>query len=127
MIGVTGASGEVGRRLAHRLLARDLPTRLIARQVSRVPSLPGTELAMIGGYGDATGMRQAFTGVSTLFLCSARESADRVELHRTAVEAAVDAGVQRIVYLSIVGAARDATFTFARQHFETEQLSTSCR
>lgn len=122
MIGVTGASGEIGRRLAHRLAARSLPTRLIARDMSRVPSLPQAERARTGGYGDATGMRQALEGISTLFLCSARESPDRVEQHRTAVQAAVDAGVERLVYLSFVGAARDATFTFARHHFETEQL-----
>jgi uncharacterized protein YbjT (DUF2867 family) len=37
------------------------------------------------------------------------------------VDAAIAAGVARIVYLSFVGAARDATFTFARDHFLTEE------
>lgn len=46
---------------------------------------------------------------------------DRVEQHRSAVDAAVAAGVERIVYLSFIGAAADATFTFARDHFETEE------
>jgi NAD(P)H dehydrogenase (quinone) len=51
----------------------------------------------------------------------AAESADRVDQHRAAVDAAVDAGVPCIVYLSFVGAAPDATFTLARDHWETEQ------
>ena len=51
----------------------------------------------------------------------AAESADRVDQHRAAVDAAVEAGVPRIVYLSFVGAAPDATFTLARDHWETEE------
>jgi uncharacterized protein YbjT (DUF2867 family) len=39
----------------------------------------------------------------------------------TAVDAAVAAGVKRIVYSSFVGAAPDATFTFARDHWHTEE------
>jgi len=66
-------------------------------------------------------MRTTCTGVTTLLLVSAREAADRPEQHKIAVDAAVDAGVERIVYLSFIGAARDATFTFARDHFHTEQ------
>ena len=33
----------------------------------------------------------------------------------------MDAGVERVVYLSFMGAAPDATFTFARDHWATEQ------
>ena len=66
-------------------------------------------------------MRAALAGVSTLLLIPAEESADRVAQHRAAVDAAVAAGVERIVYLSFVGAAVDATFTLARDHWATEQ------
>ena len=52
-----------------------------------------------------------------MFLCSARETEDCVEQHRAAVDAAIAAGVERIVHLTFVGAADDATFTFARHHF----------
>jgi NAD(P)H dehydrogenase (quinone) len=66
-------------------------------------------------------MRRALDGTTTLFLVSGRESADRVAEHVTAVDAAVAADVERIVYLSFTGAAPDATFTFARDHWHTEQ------
>jgi uncharacterized protein YbjT (DUF2867 family) len=66
-------------------------------------------------------MRAALDGVATLFLVPAEESPDRVAQHRTAVDAAAAAGVERIVYLSFLGAAPDATFTLARDHWATEE------
>jgi NAD(P)H dehydrogenase (quinone) len=66
-------------------------------------------------------MRQALEGVHTLFMVSGSEAFDRVQQHITAIDAAVSAGVRRIVYLSFLRAAPDATFTFARDHYHTEQ------
>ena len=121
MIGVTGATGEVGRRVAARLAERGHRQRLIVRDASRAPALAGAEIAVFGGYADTATMRDACAGVSTLLLVSAREAEDRVKQHQLAVDAAADAGVERIVYLSLIGAAPDATFTFARDHFRTEE------
>lgn len=123
LIVVTGASGRVGRRLAVRLAAEGAHQRLVVRSADRAPELPGTEteVALSPGYTDVASMRAAFAGAGTVFLVSARESADRVTEHRAAVDAAVDAGVGRIVYLSFMGAAPDATFTFARDHWATEE------
>jgi len=121
VIGVTGATGEVGGRVARRLADTGHSQRLIVRDASRAPRLLGSEVASFGGYADVMGMRTAFTGLSTLFLVSARESQDRVEQHKHAIDAAAAAGVERVIYLSLVGAAADATFTFARDHFRTEE------
>lgn len=123
LIVVTGASGRIGRRLAVRLAAEGAHQRLVVRAPDRAPELPGTEteVAISPGYRDVESMRAAFTGAGTVFLVSGRETADRVTEHRAAVDAAVDAGVQRIVYLSFMGAAPDATFTFARDHWATEE------
>lgn len=123
LIVVTGASGRVGRRLAVRLAAEGAHQRLVVRSPDRAPSIPGTEteVALSPGYRDVASMRAAFAGARTVFLVSGRESADRVAEHRAAVDAAVDAGVERVVYLSFMGAAPDATFTFARDHWVTEE------
>ncbi|MDQ3983021.1 MAG: NAD(P)H-binding protein, partial [Actinomycetota bacterium] len=102
MIGVTGATGEVGSRVARRLAARGERQRLIVRDGSRAPSLSGADVATFGGYGDVDGMKRAFAGVTTLFLVSAREAPDRVEQHVRAVDTAVTSGVERIVYLSFI-------------------------
>ncbi len=121
MIGTTGATGELGRRLAERLAAACERQRLIVRDASRAPALAGAEIAECDGYADAAGLLEAFAGVSTLVLVSAREAEDRLAQHKVAVDAAAAAGVRRIVYTSIIGAAADATFTFARDHFHTEE------
>jgi len=121
MLGVTGATGEIGRRLTRRLADRGEEQRLVVRDASRVETLPGVEVVEFGGYGDEDGMRKAFAGVSTLFFCSAKESEDRVVQQRSVVDAAVTAGVERIVYLSIIGAGPQAAFTLARDHYDTEQ------
>lgn len=60
-------------------------------------------------------------GTRTLFMVSADEAFDRVRQHIAALDAAVEVGVERIVYLSFVGAAPEATFTFARDHWHTEE------
>jgi NAD(P)H dehydrogenase (quinone) len=121
LIAVTGATGQVGERVARRLADRGVSQRLVVRDSSRAPRLPGALVAVAASYSDNAAMRTALTGVYTLFLVSGRESADRVQHHVDAVDASVAAGVQRIVYLSFLNAAPDATFTLARQHFQTEQ------
>jgi uncharacterized protein YbjT (DUF2867 family) len=122
VIAVTGATGELGGRVARGLAERGVAQRLIVRDASRAPSLEGAELAIAASYRDGAGMRAALAGCDTVFLVSAREAADRMADHRAAVEAAVAAGVGRIVYTSFLAAAPDATFSFARDHFHTERL-----
>lgn len=121
VIAVTGASGAVGGRVAHRLAAAGATQRLLGRDRSRLPELPGASL--VGGADNANrdAMARAVAGAETLFLVSAHESPNRVTAHTTAVDAAVAAGVTRIVYVSFQSAAPDATFTFGRDHWHTEQ------
>jgi uncharacterized protein YbjT (DUF2867 family) len=120
VVGVTGASGQLGGRIARRLAERGGPLRMIVREAARAPSLPGAEVA-VASYQDPAALRTALDGVGTLLLVSATEAADRREQHVAAVDAAVAAGVARIVYTSFTGAAPDAVFSFARDHWHTEQ------
>lgn len=121
LIAVTGATGFVGGRVARRLAELGVPLRLVVREPARAPELAGAEVRRASAYGAGEEMRTALEGVATLFLVPAHESADRVAQHRSAVDAAVSAGVRRIVYLSFLGAAPDATFTLARDHWATEE------
>jgi NAD(P)H dehydrogenase (quinone) len=108
----------MGSRVARRLAARGLAQRLIVRGAARALSV-GAEVREASSYGAREEMRTALEGVETFFLIPAKESADRVEQHFTAVDAALDAGVRRIVYLSFVGG-RGSSFTLGREHFATE-------
>ena len=126
VIGLTGVTGVLGGRVAQRVAAgldaADAGLRLVVRDPSRAPSLPGADVSTFpGGYADGPGFAAALEGVHTLYLVSAAEAEDRLEQHLTAVRAAADAGVQRIVYTSFLGASPDAVFTLVRQHFATEQ------
>jgi uncharacterized protein YbjT (DUF2867 family) len=117
---VTGASGGLGGRVARRLADAGARQVLAVRNPARAPQIAGTEVRT-AVYDDPSLLPTAFAGVTTLFLVSAAEHPDRVRLHRQAIDAAVDAGVTRIVYTSFLGASPDATFTFARDHYATEE------
>src|ERR671917_2464915 len=127
VVAVTGAGGRLGSRLAFRLAAEGARQRLVTRNPDRAPQLddgrplPESYVTPIEGYRDTKGMRRAFEGARTVFLVSAHEAEDRVAEHVAAIDAAVDAGVERLVYVSFVGAAPDAVFTFARDHWHTEE------
>ncbi|GAA1820223.1 SDR family oxidoreductase [Luedemannella flava] len=120
LVAVTAASGQLGRRVAARLAAAGFPHRLVVRDATRAPQLPGAEVA-VADYADPAAMGAALAGVDTVLLISATEAADRVALHTTAVDAVVAAGVRHLVYVSFLGAGPDATFTFARDHWHTEK------
>ncbi|MEU2778727.1 SDR family oxidoreductase [Streptomyces sp. NPDC007162] len=117
---VTGSTGRLGGRVARRLAQRGVPQRLLARDPARAPRLTGT-VPVRGDYADPDSVREALTGTRTVFMVSASESADRLARHKTFVDAAVAAGIEHLVYVSFYGAAADATFTLARDHFHTEQ------
>lgn len=126
LYGITGATGEVGRRVATRLASYGVRQRLLVRDAARAPVLDGAVAAEFTDYGDEPSFRDALEGVTTLFLVSGREHPERLRQHKTAVDAAAAAGVDRIVYLSFLGAAPDATFTLARQHYATEEHIRAC-
>ena len=120
VIGVTGATGSVGRLVA-RALADDfrLDLRLLVRDAARAPDFD-TDLRVCE-YADEAASLDALDGVGTLFMVSAAETADRRDQHRTFIRAAATAGVRHVVYTSFAGAAPDATFTLARDHADAEE------
>ena len=120
-VAVTGATGELGGRVARRLADRGQEQILVVRDAARAPAIEGAEVREASKYGAREEMQRALEGAHTLLLVPAAESQDRIEQHLTAVDAARDAGVERIVYLSFVGAAPDSTFTLARHHWATEE------
>jgi uncharacterized protein YbjT (DUF2867 family) len=118
-IGVTGATGNLGGRVARELAARGVQMRLIVRDPTAAPQLPGAQVA-VAAYEDTEAMAKALEGIDTLLLVSGHEDPDRVSVHRKAIDGARRAGVERIVYTSFMGAAPNATFTYAREHSATE-------
>ncbi|AEV82901.1 nucleoside-diphosphate sugar epimerase [Actinoplanes sp. SE50] len=119
-IGVSGATGQLGGRVARRLADLGVPQRSLVRDVSRAPRLPLAEAAA-APFHDRDACRAAMAGLRTVLMVSASETPDRVVQHRTFVDAAAEAGVEHLVYISFYGAAPEATFTLARDHWATER------
>jgi NAD(P)H dehydrogenase (quinone) len=119
-LGITGSTGQLGGRIARRLAEAGVPQRLVVRDPARAPQLPDTTVA-VASYDDGTAVREALRGLSTVLMVSAAEHPDRLAQHLTFVDAAADAGVEHLVYVSFLGAAPDSTFTLARHHWATEE------
>lgn len=120
LIAVTGATGHVGGLVAHDLAREGARLRLVVRSAARAPQLHGSEVA-VATYGDLDQSVDALDGVDVLLMVSAAESVDRLAQHRTFIDAAARTGVRHVVYTSFLGAAPDATFTLARDHWATEE------
>ncbi|WP_433186821.1 NAD(P)H-binding protein [Actinoallomurus sp. CA-150999] len=121
-VAVTGVTGALGSRIAARLADHGVPQLLVGRSPDRMPELPGAERRGPAAYADASNMRKALEGASTLILVSGHRTGRRLEEHATAVEAAKAVGVDRVLYVSLVSAAPVATYINARDQWLTEQF-----
>ena len=115
---VTGGTGFVGSHVARLLVERGVSIRALARAGSRKDNLVGLNPALCemvtGDLNDANSLREAIRGCDALYHVAADYrlwSPDPQELYRTNIEgtrallqAALDAGVQTVVYTSTVGA-----------------------
>lgn len=112
---VTGASGFVGRQLVPFLRSRDYPVRALVRDPSRAPELAssGAEV-VIGDLLDTTSLSDACQGASTIVhLAAVADSSDEQLNHsvnvggtRNLANAAVEAGVNRVINFSSTCAGR---------------------
>lgn len=97
---VTGATGTVGRNVVEQLVNRGADVRALVRAPSKA-SLPASVDVVQGDMLDVDSLRSAFSGVSTLFLLNAVVS-DEYTQALIALNVAREAGIERIVYLSVI-------------------------
>lgn len=123
MIAVTGVTGNLGRIVVEDLLPTTTDVVAIARDPRKAADLTdrGVEVRT-GDYDDAASLRSAFAGVDTLLLVSSPDITPgvRARQHGTAIDAAREVGVGRIVYTSAIGA-QDGQ-GFLADHTATEAL-----
>jgi dihydroflavonol-4-reductase len=111
---VTGASGFVGANLVHELVARGHEVRALVRPGADVRGLEGASYERISGdLSDRTQLKAAMKGCEWCFHLAASYHlwlrdyrpmyATNVEGTANVLQAAADAGCQRIVYTSTVG------------------------
>ncbi len=120
MILVTGGTGFVGQSLILRLAEAGHQVRTLVRPSPESPKLPRSvpvEVA-VSGLNDDRGLRAAMVGVKVVYhLAGGEWSGPSANLHETDVQgslavaqAAAQAGVKRIFYLSHLGANRAAAY-----------------
>lgn len=120
MILVTGGTGFIGRALIRHLVEASYPIRTLIRPSPRTPRLPvgvPVEVAVCS-LNDARGLRAALRGVEVVYhLASAEGEGARGDLlstdiqgTRTLAEAAAAARVERVIYVSHLGADRASAF-----------------
>ena len=117
---ITGSTGRLGGRVARRLAAAGTAQTLLVRDPDRAPQLPDTTVR-VAEYSNTAAVERALTGADVVLMVSGAEAPDRLDHHRSFVDAAAAAGVGHLVYTSFFAAAPDATFTLARDHWITEQ------
>jgi uncharacterized protein YbjT (DUF2867 family) len=97
---VTGATGNVGRNVVEQLLNRGADVRALVRDPSKANFPAGVEVVQ-GDLLDVDALRSALSGVSTLFLLNG-VVADEYTQALVALAVAREAGIERIVYLSVI-------------------------
>ena len=116
MILLTGATGTTGSATVAQLRRTGHPFRIMSRDVGRARAQFGHDLDYVeGDFARPESLDAAFAGIETLsLLCAFSEG--MVEFELNAVEAAVRAGIRRIVKMSAIRAAPDAPTTIRRWH-----------
>src|SRR5438067_5978420 len=97
---VTGATGNVGRQVVEQLVKRGADVRALVRDPAKA-NFPASVNVLKGDLLDVDSLRSAFSGVSTLFLLNA-VVAEEFTQALTALNLAREAGIERIVYLSVI-------------------------
>jgi NAD(P)H dehydrogenase (quinone) len=122
---VTGATGHLGRLIIEGLLREGVaPAQIVAggRSVDKLADLADRGVRVVRiDYADAGTLDAAFAGAETLMLVSGSEVGQRVAQHGAAIDAAVRAGVSRVVYTSAPKAST-STLVLAPEHKATEEL-----
>ena len=121
MIVVTGATGQAGSEVVRALAARGDRVRAFVRDPGLARRKLGEHVELaVGDLADPRSVRAALDGAGTLFL-SCADDPRRVGWETSAIDAAVAAGVRRIVKLSAVGAEPGSPVTFWDWHGQVEE------
>lgn len=119
---ITGASGRIARRTAELLAAEGHRLRLMTRSPRNAPPLDGAE-TVHGDFGEPATLKGAFAGVRVALVVSGSgKPGERALLHRNAFQAARNAAVEHVVYLSLQGAGPDSKYPYSRDHYLSEQF-----
>ncbi len=120
VLGVSGASGYVGRAVIANLKARGAKKIVaITRDPGKIADIEGVE-ARAGDFAKPETLDAAFKGIDRLLLISTSEIGVRIPHQLAAIDAAERAGVKHIIYTSIASPYPHSTHGVSNDHFWTE-------
>ena len=122
-IGVTGATGHLGRLVIQGLLERQPANDIIAivRNEAKAADLAKAGVQVrVANYDDPASLQKALAGVEKLLLISSSEVGRRFPQHKNVIDAAKFAGVKHLVYTSAPKATTSALL-LAPEHKATEE------
>jgi NAD(P)H dehydrogenase (quinone) len=128
MLLLTGATGNLGCGIIENILTMGVDRHLIVAGTHRPDSKAALQIAKAGievrrlDYLDSASIDIALRGVRKILMISTWDTNDvRVKQHANAVEGAVRAGVQHIIYTSFINSSPDSLFDHNTQvHAVTE-------
>ncbi|WP_138494393.1 SDR family oxidoreductase [Paenibacillus pinistramenti] len=127
MIVVTGANGNLGRKIVEELLGR-VPAEDIGvsvRDANKAQDLKerGVRVRQ-GNFDDSESLLHAFEQASQVLIVSsnALEGEEAVRQHQTAIDMAKKAGAGRVLYTSHMGSAATSHFPPMRTNAATEEI-----
>lgn len=113
---VTGATGNIGAELVRRLHAAEHPVRAAVRNAAPLPAAPRVPTVSFDFARPET-YAPALHGVTKLFLMRPPALSDTRRFINPVIDAARRAGVEQIVFLSLLGAEKNR----AVPHYAVEQ------
>jgi NAD(P)H dehydrogenase (quinone) len=124
MIAITAANGTLGQAVMAEFQKQISPlqVRLTARNIEKLCDIAslGFDVAR-ADYDDPVSMEKAFRSIDTLLLISGTDPNElKIANHRAAIDAAITAGVRRVVYTSFTNPVPGSKFIWATPHVDTE-------
>jgi NAD(P)H dehydrogenase (quinone) len=123
MYALTGANGQLGRLVIKNLLTLVPANQIIAttRDPQKLADIEALGIVVRrADFSDPATLSEAFAGATRLLIISTDTIGQRVEQHKAAIEGAVAAGVNHIVYTSAVHADPNAAHPIPAEHGLTE-------
>lgn len=120
---ISGASGDLGKRVTQLVLEADphQELTLVTRTPQHLRHLEQNQISVAyGDYQDRSSLERAYQGADVLFAISGLNLGRRVEEHRNLIAAAKSAGVRHVVYTSVGGVQPNNPALSAIDHHQTE-------
>ncbi len=125
MIAITGATGQLGQlvinSLEHKLPAENFVA--LVRDAEKANTIFAGNIHIQtreADYEDVASLKTALKGVKKLLLISSNEIGKRFTQHRNVIDAAKSAGVELLIYTSLLRA-DTSQLNLAPEHLETER------